>query len=61
LVESVPLKEFGKRIARQKAQLKRYITIVAEGEAKSKGPKSVKAVSYPVSIEELRENFVGLN
>lgn len=61
LIESVPLKEFGKRIARQKAQLKRYITIVAEGEANSKGPKSVKAVSYPVSIDELKQNFSELN
>lgn len=72
LVESVSLKEFAKRIARQKAQLKRYTTIVAEGESISrkssktsqqstKVPKFVKSVSYPVSIDELKENFVGLN
>jgi hypothetical protein len=34
---------------------------VAEGEANSKGPKSVKAVSYPVSIDELKQNFSELN
>ncbi|MBP9092823.1 5'-nucleotidase C-terminal domain-containing protein [bacterium] len=76
IVESVPLKEFAKRIARQKAQLKRYITIVAEGQSmgkrssqessrnsqqSNKSSKFVKAVSYPVSIDELKENFAGLN
>ncbi len=72
LVEATPLREFAKRLARQKSQLKRYITIVAEGESISrkssktsqqstKVPKFVKTVSYPVSIDELKENFVGLN
>jgi hypothetical protein len=76
IVEATPLREFAKRIARQKSQLKRYIAIVAEGESmgkrsnkessrnsqqSSKSAKFVKAVSYPVSIEELKENFAGLN
>jgi len=57
ITEAVPLKEFGKRVARQQSQLKRYIALVAEGKSTSKNTKLVKAVSYPVSIEDLKANF----
>jgi hypothetical protein len=73
----VPLREFAKRIARQKVPTEAlHNAIVAEGQSmgkrssqessrnsqqSSKSAKFVKAVSYPVSIDELKENFAGLN